>query len=332
MSTQVLSQPRPEGLPQRLWRLIERSNILTIPLIVLIVVMSLLSDRFLTEVNVYNVLRAASVYIIIGVGQAFVMTSRNIDLSVGSMMALIMAVVGKFMFDGGAVWIAVIYALGLGVLLGAVNGLIVTLLGVPALLATLGMLVTYRGMVNEYLYGTTVSRFPEWITWLGQGTLGPVPVPVVIALVVAGLGSLLYHFTRVGRYAVAIGGNEEAAVLAGIRVRLWKTVFFALQGLLVGLAALVFLGRLDAAHPTVGVGLELHVIGGVVLGGTLLFGGRGTMWGVVLGMVLIAVLNNGLILAGAGFFIQQIFLGILLVLAVAAQTARHRREVGAASP
>jgi ribose transport system permease protein len=216
----------------------------------------------------------------------------------------------------------------MGVLLGTLNGLLVTLLGVPALLATLGMLVAYRGVVNEYLYGTTVSRFPEFVTFLGQGTVGPVPVPVIIALSVAAIGSLLYHFTRMGRYAVAIGGNEEAAMLAGIRVKLWKTIFFAFQGLMVGLGALVFLGRLDAAHPTVGVGLELHVIGGVVLGGTLLFGGKGTMWGVVLGMVLIAVLNNGLILAGAGFFIQQIFLGVLLVLAVAAQTARHRREMG----
>ena len=328
MSTNTAARPAAPPLPARLWRLVERSNILTIPLIVLIIVMSFLSDRFLTEVNVYNVLRATSIYIIIGVGQAFVMTSRNIDLSVGSMMALVMALVGSYLFNGGAIWIAVLMGLAIGLGLGVVNGLLVTILGVPALLATLGMLVTYRGLVNEYLYGTTVSRFPEFITYLGQGTVGPVPVPVIIALSVAAIGSFLYHFTRMGRYAVAIGGNEEAATLAGINVRLWKTIFFGFQGLLVGLGALVFLGRLDAAHPTVGVGLELHVIGGVVLGGTLLFGGKGTMWGVVLGMVLIAVLNNGLILAGAGFFIQQVFLGILLVLAVAAQTARHKREMG----
>ncbi|MBE0478265.1 ABC transporter permease [Candidatus Aerophobetes bacterium] len=303
---------------------LERMNLLVIPLILVIIAMSLLSERFFTQRNMITVMRASSIYIIVGVGQAFLMTSKNIDLSVGSMMGLIMGLVGTFIFFGGSVPLAILYAIGLGLLLGTVNGAIVTKLGVPALLATLGMMVSYRGMVNHYMYGTTVSRFPRQIVYLGQGTVGPIPMPIVIALAVAVLGACLYYFTRFGRYAVAIGGNEEAATLAGIPVKRWKTIFFAFQGLLVGIAALVFLGRLDSTNPGMGTGLELHVIVGVALGGTLLFGGKGSIWGVVLGMFLIAVLTNGLMLAGAGFFIQNILLGILLVGSVALQVSREK--------
>lgn len=300
-------------------------NLLVIPIILLIVILPLFSDRFLTVSNMLNVLRAASIYIIMGVGQAFLMTSRNIDLSIGSMLALIMGVTGTYLFFGGSVVVAILLALALGLICGSVNGTLVARFKVPALLATLGMMVAFRGIIQQFLYGTTVSRFPDFIVYLGQGFVGVVPIPVVIAIVIAIIGSLIYHFTKFGRYAVAIGGNEEAAILAGIKVRRWKVIFYLFQGVMVAIAALVFLGRLNAAHGTLGVGLELHVIAGTALGGTSLFGGRGTMFGVVLGMGLISLLENGLMLAGAGFFIQSIVLGFLLVTAVAIQVARSSK-------
>jgi ribose/xylose/arabinose/galactoside ABC-type transport system permease subunit len=309
-------------------RVLDRTNFLVIPLIVFVVALSLLTDTFLTSQNLFNIMRAAAVYIIIGVGQTLVITSANIDLSVGSMLALVMALTGTYLVVyEGSLPVAILLALTLGGIFGLFNGLVVTRLHVPALLATLGTLVTYRGVVHEFMGHRYYTRLPEGIVYLGQGMVGPVPVPVIIALVVATVGVLIYHYTRFGRYAVAIGGNEEAAVLAGINVRLWKTLIFVFQGLLVGLAAVVMMGRLNAAHPSVGQGAELHVIAGTVLGGTLLFGGSGTIVGMVLGMLLIGVLENGLLLARLGFFWQQIFLGLLIIFAVAVQIARQGRLV-----
>ena len=329
MSTAAAKPAQVMSRGERIWEFVERINMLTVPLVLIVIIMSFLSDRFLTSQNIYNVLRASAIYIIIGVGQAFLMTSKTIDLSVGSMLGLVMGFTGSYLFFGGNAPVAMLMALGLGLAFGVINGLLVTRLNVPPLLATLGMLVAYRGVLQQYLYGTTVSRFPQAIKVLGQGTVAGIPVPVIIAAAVAVIGALLYRHTKFARYAIAIGDNEEAAVLAGIRVKRWKLVFYLFQGLLVGVAALVFLGRIDSAHPGIGTGLELHVIAGVALGGTSLFGGKGTMWGVVLGMVLIAVLSNGLLLAGAGFFVQQIFLGVLLVASVALQVARSRNKAAA---
>ena len=329
MSTAAAKPAHVMSRGERIWEFVERINMLTVPLVLIVIIMSFLSDRFLTSQNIYNVLRASAIYIIIGVGQAFLMTSKTIDLSVGSMLGLVMGFTGSYLFFGGNAPVAMLMALGLGLAFGVINGLLVTRLNAPPLLATLGMLVAYRGVLQQYLYGTTVSRFPPAIKVLGQGTVAGIPVPVIIAAAVAVIGALLYRHTKFARYAIAIGDNEEAAVLAGIRVKRWKLVFYLFQGLLVGVAALVFLGRIDSAHPGIGTGLELHVIAGVALGGTSLFGGKGTMWGVVLGMVLIAVLSNGLLLAGAGFFVQQIFLGVLLVASVALQVARSRNKAAA---
>lgn len=302
-------------------------NPLVWALLFLGIALGLASERFLTVDNLVNIARAASVALIVGVGQTIVITSRNIDLSVGSMIALIMALTGSLVLGLDApLWVALAFALALGAALGLVNGLVITVLKVPALLATLGTLVLFRGLVQEYMYGSYHVRFPPELVFLGQGRIGPIPVPVVIAATVALMGWLLLRHTRFGRYVTAIGGNEEAASLAGIRVARWKILVFTLQGLLVGLAAVVLMGRLDAAQPTVGTGLELAVIAGVVLGGTRLFGGYGLVGGTVLGMLLIGVLENGLLLAGAGFFWQQIMLGLLIIGAVSFQMWRQRRS------
>jgi ribose transport system permease protein len=312
---------------RRIYQPLERVNFLVLPLLLIMLGLALATDKFFTANNLFNIMRTASVFMVIGVGQTFVITSANIDLSVGSMLALIAALAGTYLATGGSVIVAILMALALGIVFGALNGLIVTRLGVPALLATLGTLVAYRGIVQEYMQGDYHVSFPDPIVFIGQGMIGPVPVPVIIALSVAVIGSLLLRFTRFGRYCIAIGGNEDATRLAGINVNRWKTIVFAFQGLLVGLASIMLMGRLNAAHPSIGQGLELHVIAGVVLGGTSLFGGKGSIMGTVLGMLLIGVLENGLLLAGLGFFWQQIFLGMLIIFAVAVQTSRQRRAV-----
>ena len=321
-SARSVTQAR-TGLPPRLTRAV---NPLAIALVVLCVLLGVFSDKFLTVDNLVNVMRASSVALIVAVGQTFVMTSRNIDLSVGAMMALIMALTGTVIFELDIPWwVALAMAMTLGAALGLFNGFVVTVLKVPALLATLGTLVFFRGVVQEYMYGSYHVRFPSDIVFLGQGRIEGIPLPVLIAGGVAIVGWLLLSQTRFGRYTTAIGGNPEAAERAGIRTGRWIVLVFVFQGMLVGLAGVVLMGRLDAAQPTVGTGLELAVIAGVVLGGTSLFGGRGLIGGTILGVLLIGVLENGLLLAGAGFFWQQIMLGLLIIGAVSFQMWRYRR-------
>jgi ribose transport system permease protein len=318
------------GAAGELVRRLRSVNPLVIALVVLCLLLGLFSERFLTVDNLVNVMRASSVALIVAIGQTFVITSRNIDLSVGSMMALIMALTGTLVLQAGVPWfVALAFAMGLGAALGLFNGFVVTVLKVPALLATLGTLVLFRGVVQEYMYGSYHVRFPADIVYLGQGRVGVLPIPVIIAAFVALVGWLLLSQTRFGRYTTAIGGNREAAERAGIRVDRWIVLVFVFQGLLVGLAGVILMGRLDAAQPTVGTGLELAVIAGVVLGGTSLFGGRGLIGGTIVGVLLIGVLENGLLLAGAGFFWQQIMLGLLIIGAVSFQMWRQRRTGGA---
>lgn len=306
--------------------LLSRVNFLVMPLLLITLVLSFVSPQFLSPMNIENVTRLAAIYVILGVGQTYVMTTGNIDLSIGSMTALVMALVGTYVLSGGPLILAVLYALVIGAVFGAINGIMVTKLRIPALLATLGALVTYRGIVNEYMYGSYHVRFPPELRFLGQGKIMGIPTPVIIAAVVALVGWYMLNHMRFGRHVVAVGANEEAARRAGINVDWVKIRVFALQGMLAGLAAIVFMGRLNSAHPNFGVGMELHIIAGTVLGGTLLFGGYGTIIGTVIGMILIGVLENGLLLAGAGFFWQQIFLGVLIVTSVAVQMHFHRKR------
>lgn len=306
-------------------RLLRESNLLILPTILLIVLLSLLSDVFLTQHNLTNIARTASVFVIMGVGQTFVITSANIDLSIGSMLALVMGVTAELIIVQGLNFpLAMLFAAGMGAAIGALNGVIVTKLKVPALLATLGGLIAYRGAIQQIMYGGQYVGFPEPFVIMGRGMWGPIPVPVAIAAACVVLGVVLLRYTRFGRYTIAIGSNVEAARRAGIAVDRWTIAVFAFQGVLVALASMVVMGRQDAANPNLGTLNELHVIAGVVLGGTLLFGGYGTIGGMVLGMLLIGILENGLLLAGAGFFWQQIFLGVLIVLAVASQGLRAR--------
>lgn len=307
-------------------RLVNSGTFLIIPIIVIMLGLWYFTDAFMTTENLLRVARAASIYAIIGVGQTFVITSGNIDLSVGSSIALTGAITGTYLVGGGSVPRAMLLSVVVATILGIINGYIVAWLGVPALLATLGTLITYRGAVLEYMGSEYHVRFPDAIVFLGQGYIGIIPMPVIIALATAALGGFLFRFTKFGRVTVAIGGNETAAILAGINVKFWKLMIYAFQGFLVGIASLVLIGRLNAAHPSTGQLMELHVIAGVVLGGTLLFGGKGFIFGSLLGMFLIGVLENGLLIAGLGFFWQQIVLGILLIFAVGLQMSRSRNK------
>lgn len=299
-------------------------NTVVYPTILCVILLSLFSDKFLTVENQLNILRSAAVAMIVGVGQVFVISARQIDLSVGSVMGLTACLTGFLVFDGYPVILCFMFAIAVGSGLGFCNGLIVGYLRVPALLGTLGMLVLARGIVQEVMYGTYHVRFPANFVVLGQGNTLGVPNLVWVAAVVVIVGHFVLTRLEYGRYILAIGGNPEAARIAGIKVRRYIIIAFVVQAALVALAAFLLMGRMNSAHPTLGQGLELHIIAGVILGGSSLFGGVGRIWGMAIAMYLIAVLENGLVLAGASFFWQQILLGLLLIISVAIQVYRTR--------
>jgi ribose/xylose/arabinose/galactoside ABC-type transport system permease subunit len=310
------------------WRLTDINPLIFI-IIGLYIVLALASDRFLIMTNQMNITRQVAVYLIIALGQTFVISSRGIDLSVGSALGLCAAVVATQISDGMPVWLAVLMGIGLGALIGVMNGLIITKLQISPLIATLGTLVALRGATHLYykhLYAhEVVSRLPPDIIYLGQGFVGPVPVPALIALAMVVLAWFLFHHTRFGSYTTSIGSNETACSLAGVHVDRQKILIYAFQGACVGLAAAILVGRLNGASPDLGTGYELHIIAAVVLGGTALFGGIGTIWGTVLGILTIGVVENGMVLIGADFHLQRVLIGTLLIAAVAYQGWRRRR-------
>lgn len=282
-------------------------------------------DTFNTANNQITIMRAAAVFLILAVGQTLVMSTGGIDLSTGSMIGVVGAVVGTGLEQG---WMDPIMALPasviLGMLLGAFNGFNVTVLGVPALLATLGTFVAYRGFTQYFMGVNLVTELPEVVTAAGRAWIFGIPVAVVIALVITAVGWFVLNRTLYGRYITAIGSNPRAAEATRINVKAVTASTYVIQGALAGIAALILMGRLNSSSAAMGEGVELHVIAAVVLGGTYLFGGRSTMIGTLLGVYLIGMLENGLIQTGAGFFVQRMILGLLIIAAVALQLQQRR--------
>jgi len=282
-------------------------------------------DTFNTWNNQITIMRAAAVFLVLAVGQTLVMSTGGIDLSTGSMIGVVGAIVGTGLEHE---WLdpllAIPAAVLLGMLLGAFNGFNVAILGVPALLATLGTFVAYRGFTQWFMGVNLVTELPEVVTAAGRARVFDIPLAVIIALVVVAIGWFVLNRTLYGRYITAIGSNPKAAEATRINVKGVTASTYVIQGALAGLAALILMGRLNSSSAAMGEGVELHVIAAVVLGGTYLFGGRSTMIGTLLGVYLIGMLENGLIQTGAGFFVQRMVLGLLIIAAVALQLQQGR--------
>jgi inositol transport system permease protein len=316
------------------------------PLIFLIVLMAgfaLGEPRFLTPLNLFNVLRQVSIYGLLAVGMTFVILTAGIDLSIGSLVAfagLVAAAVSKggisnrFAVGAGQEaasygwYLAALAAIGVGVVGGFLQGFAITRLKVPPFVVTLGGMSAFRGAALLFAAGGPISGFEPGFVWMGQGRiLGQLPVPVVIFLVFAVVAHIVLRYTRYGRQVYAVGGNPEAARLSGLNVRAVTTSVYVIMGFFAGLGAFVLSARLNSAEAVAGTGYELTVIASVVIGGTSLFGGVGTIFGTVIGTILIGVLLNGLVLMNVSAYIQQIIIGIIIVLAVAFDTfAKSRRR------
>jgi inositol transport system permease protein len=311
-------------------------------LLVLMAVFAILSPRFLSSLNLFNVMRQVSVYGLLAVGMTFVILTRGIDLSVGSVVALsglAAAVVAKGGLESrfavgtateaaGYGWpLAMLTAVLVGTAAGAVQGFAITRLKVPPFVVTLGGMSVFRGLALLLAGGGPISGFDPGYRWWGQGLVGPVPVPVIIFLTVAALAHIVLRYTRYGRRVYAVGGNPEAARLSGLQVERVTLSVYVIIGALAGLGSFVLSARLNSAEAVAGLGYELTVIASVVIGGTSLFGGIGTIFGTVIGTVLIGVLLNGLQLNNVSSYIQQVIIGVIIVLAVAFDTfAKSRRR------
>lgn len=295
-------------------------------LVVLAVIFTLVNPRFILPMNLVNVIRQAAIYIILAVGMTFVITGAGIDLSIGSMLAVCTCVAGALLKDYGWPLVPVIFlTLGLGTGIGLINGLIITRLFLPPFIATLGMMVALRGVALVHSSGRIYHAFPTSLLTLGRGMIfGVLPAPIAIAFAVVFIGYILFAWTEFGRYCMAIGGNKEATRLAGINIYRFETLNYALMGFLTAFAGIVLMARIDSAQAIIGTNMEIHTIAAVIIGGTSLFGGRGSIGGSVIGAVILAVIANGLILAGVSFFWQQVVTGLIIILAVTLSIFRER--------
>lgn len=309
----------------------------TIALLILCIALSLLSDKFLTVDNGWNVLRQISVNICISVGMTLVVLTAGIDLSVGSILAFSGAVAAGLLksgisfpendlFIGFTLLGTVLAGLITGSFLGFFNGWVITKFKVPPFVATLAMLTVARGFTLLWTKGYPISSLGTDFAYIGTGWFLGIPILVWIAVVVVIAAMIISNKTALGRYIYAIGGNENAAKLSGININKVKIIVYTLAGALAAIGGIMVTSRLDSAQPNAGMSYELDAIAAVVIGGTSLSGGRGTIIGTVLGAIIIGVLNNGLVLLDVSPFWQQVVKGMVILLAVMIDKANSKAE------
>jgi ribose transport system permease protein len=296
-----------------------------IGLLLLCAFLSLATDSFLSFRNFLNIADQITVLGIMAVGMTFVILIGGIDLSVGSILALSMMVLGYLNVSAGyPMGVAIIGALLASALAGTVSGLLITEFRVPAFIATLAMMSIARGLANMITNGSQIIGFP---TWFNLGAIirhfGFLTMTVAVMIVVFAVAILFLRYRQEGRVLYAIGGNSEVARLAGINVRLTTVMVYMMCALLSGLAGILLAARLDSVQPSSGVAYELDAIAAVVIGGTSLSGGTGSVMGTIIGVLIIGVLRNGLNLLSVSPFLQSVIIGLVIVLAVAAETFKH---------
>ncbi|SFD17451.1 ABC transporter permease [Tropicimonas isoalkanivorans] len=299
-----------------------------IGLLLLCAVLSLATDSFLSFRNFLNILDQITVLGIMAVGMTFVILIGGIDLSVGSVLALSMMVLGYLNVEAGMpMSIAIGGALVASMVAGAVSGLMITAFRVPAFIATLAMMSIARGLANMITNGSQIIGFPAWFN---MGAIirygGFLTMTVAVMLIVFVLALLYQRYREGGRALYAIGGNAEVARLAGINVSRATVAVYVASAFLSGLAGILMAARLDAVQPSSGVAYELDAIAAVVIGGTSLSGGTGGVGGTIVGILIIGVLRNGLNLLNVSPFLQAVIIGLVIVLAVAAETFKHNRR------
>jgi ribose transport system permease protein len=286
----------------------------------------LLSPYFLTVSNLLNIAEQTSIIAVVAAGMTFVIITAGIDLSVGSVLAFSGVVMASSLAAGWPSLPALAVGLAAGLGCGLGNGALISLGRLPPFIATLGMMSIARGAALVYTQGRPISGFSETFRSIATSDVLGVPFPVIIMIGVYGVSHLVLARTKLGRYAYAIGGNETAAHLSGVNVRFYKTAVYGISGICSALAAVLLTARLNSAQPIAGMMYELDAIAAVVIGGTSLMGGEGSVSGTLIGALIIGVLRNGLNLLAVSSFVQQIVIGSVIVIAVLLDTFLKRRE------
>jgi ribose transport system permease protein len=312
MST-LATQPRIKVVD---WNVLLQRFGLVLVYVALAIGLSMLSDRFLTVSNQVNIIRQATINGIMAVGMTLVILTAGIDLSVGSILALSAVVSADLLKQGLAVPLGILVALSIGALMGIVNGLIITKAKIPPFIATLGMLTVGRGLTLMYTQGKPFTGLPEAFRFIGAGSIGPIPMPIVVAALVFIIAGIALSRTRFGEYVYLLGDNPIAARLAGINTDRMLILVYMISGICSALAGLILIARLDSAQPVIGQGYEFDAIAAVVVGGTSFSGGEGTLLGTLLGAMLIETLNNGLNLLNVSQLWEQVVKGVVIALAL----------------
>ncbi|UBH09042.1 ABC transporter permease [Macrococcus armenti] len=287
-------------------------------LLILVIIITVLNNSFIAPSNIFNLLRQVSINALIAFGMTFVILTGGIDLSVGSILALSSALTAILITSGVDPVLALCIGALIGTVLGAINGVLITLGKIAPFIATLATMTIFRGLTLVVTNGNPITNLGDSIPFqmFGKGYFFGIPVPAVTMIIAfAGLYFIL-HKTIFGKHTYAIGGNEKAAFISGIKVNKVKVMIYSISGLMAAIAGGILTSRLNSAQPTAGASYELDAIAAVVLGGTSLSGGKGRIFGTLIGVLIIGVLNNGLNLLGVSSFYQQVIKGIVILIAV----------------
>ncbi|MED4074021.1 ribose ABC transporter permease RbsC [Priestia endophytica] len=286
--------------------------------IILVAIVSILNPSFLEPLNLLNLLRQVAINALIAFGMTFVILTGGIDLSVGSILALSSALIAGMIVSGIDPVLAILIGCILGAVMGAINGLLITKGKMAPFIATLATMTIFRGLTLVYTDGNPITGLGENYAFqlFGRGYFLGIPVPAITMIIAFAVLWVILHKTSFGRKTYAIGGNEKAALISGIKVPRVKVMIYALAGLLSALAGAILTSRLNSAQPTAGTSYELDAIAAVVLGGTSLSGGRGLIVGTLIGALIIGTLNNGLNLLGVSSFFQMVVKGVVILIAV----------------
>lgn len=297
-------------------------------LVVLVIVFTVANPRFISTSNLLTLLRQVSMYGIASIGMTFVILLGDIDLSTGTIISFVDIICAYMMVNMGMNPIlAVLLSILAATLVGVLNGFMVSTVGIPAIIATYATQTSFMGLALIICGGMPISGFPDGFEIIGQGYVGPVPIPVIIMVICFAIGSFILNKTYFGRYFYAVGGNVEAARLSGIRVGRIKYLVFAISGFFAGLAGIVMLSRTASGNASTGAdGFEFEVITCVVLGGVSISGGFGKMSGVVAGTFIIGALKNGMVLMNVNSYVQKIVMGVVLALAVGFDCIQNKKR------
>lgn len=302
-------------------------NVIALVLVALFVFFSISSDKFLSVNNIFLVIRQVSVLGVVSIGAAVITLSGGLDISLGNKMTLIALVAAHMMVNLGLnMWIAIAAAIALSVVLGLITGLVINTFKINPFVATLAFATIFSGISFGITGGYQIAHFSDSFKFISQGYIGVVPMPVIIMIVCLLIASFVLNKTYIGKYIYTVGGNEEAARLSGINVDVVKIGAYVVGGLLCGIAAIMMASRLNTVSTTAGDSYTFDAMTAIMLGGVSVRGGKGKTSGILIGILIIGVLNNGLTLIGVETFIQNIVKGAIMLAAICVDSIIYRKR------